>query len=36
MNTTQLAFATNRVSDIERCFLDALKSLYPEAEIRSM
>lgn len=35
MNTTKLIFPTNRVSDVERCFLDTLKELYPEEEIRS-
>ena len=35
MNTTRLIFSTNRVSDVERCFLDTLKELYPEEEIRS-
>lgn len=35
MNTTRLIFPTNRVADVERCFLDTLKELYPEEEIRS-
>ncbi|MBO4587365.1 MAG: peptide chain release factor N(5)-glutamine methyltransferase [Bacteroidales bacterium] len=35
MNTTGLIFPTNRVADVERCFLDVLKGLYPEEEIRS-
>lgn len=35
MNTTKLIFPTNRVADVERCFLDVLKELYPEEEIRS-
>lgn len=35
VNTTKLIFPTNRVADVEKCFLDVLKSLYPEAEVRS-
>lgn len=35
MNTTKLIFPTNRVADVERCYLDVLKGLYPEGEIRS-
>ena len=35
MNTTRLIFPTNRVADVERCFLDVLKELYPKEEIRS-
>ena len=35
VNTTKLKFPTNRVADVEKCFLDVLKSLYPEAEVRS-
>jgi release factor glutamine methyltransferase len=36
MNTTKLIFATNRVADVERCFLGELKGLYPDNEIRSL
>lgn len=34
MNTTELRFASNRVRDIERYFLDTLEGLYPEGEVR--
>ncbi len=35
MNTSNLIFPTNRVVDIENCFLNVLKPLYPEQEIRT-
>lgn len=34
MNTTELRFASNRVRDIERYFMDTLGGMYPEGELR--
>ena len=35
MNTTNLSFPSNRLSDINRCFLSELKLLYPDEEVRA-